>query len=59
MQRHRVERCGDGHAQNVLAQNVEAARLQRRRILGAEIIAIERRPAFQHLEPVGRHQQAL
>ena len=51
-----VERCGAGHAENVLRQHVQCAVADRRRVLGAEIVGLQRRASLQHLEPVGGNQ---
>ena len=53
------ERRRTGHAENVLGENVEGAGADRGRILGAEIIGIQRRAALHHLEAVGWHQQRV
>ena len=48
-----------GHAEDMLGEHVERAVDQRRRILRAEIVGLERGAAFEHLEAVGRHQDRL
>ncbi len=50
------ERLAAGAAEHMLRQHVERAVEQRRRVLRAEIVGLERGAAFQHLEAVGRHQ---
>ncbi len=55
----RIERLGAGHAEDVLGENIERTFADRRRILGAEVIGIERRLAFHHLEPVAGHEDRL
>ena len=59
VERERVERLRDRHAEDVLAEHVERAGAERRRVLVAEIVGVERGAALQHLEAVGRHQDAL
>ena len=54
----RGERHAAGAAEHVLRQHVERADAQRRRILRIRRDRIDRGPAFQHLEAVGRHQHA-
>ena len=58
-QRIGMKRRAAGAAQHMLRQHVERAIDQRRRVLGAEIVGVERRPAFQHLEAIGRDQDRL
>ncbi len=40
----------------MLGEHVEGAGLDRRRVLRAEIVGVERDPALDHLEAVGWHQ---
>ena len=43
----------------MLGEHVERAGPDRRRVLGAEIVGVERRPALDHLEAVGRDENRL
>jgi hypothetical protein len=56
IERDRIERGGAGHAEHVLGQNVERAAANRRCVLCTDIVGVEGRLAFHHLETVGRHQ---
>ncbi len=51
-----VERLGAGHAQHMLRQHIKRTIDQRRRILRAKIVGVERCTAFHHFETIGRHQ---
>ncbi|MCY1294807.1 hypothetical protein D9M70_441210 [compost metagenome] len=59
VKRQRVERRGTGHAEHMLGEHVERALADRWRVLRADIVGVERRLAFHHLEAVGRHQDRL
>lgn len=55
----RIERLGTGHAEYVLGENIKRAFGDRRRILRADIVGIQRCPAFHHLEAVGGNEDRL
>ncbi len=50
------ERFGAGHAEHMLGQHIERAGAFGRGVLRPRPHRLQRRAAFQHLEPVGGHE---
>ena len=54
-----AKRAGDGAAEHVLGEHVERSVPDRRRVLRADVVGVERGLAFHDLEPVRRHEDRL
>ena len=59
VERADVEGLGAGHAEHVLGEHVEGAEARVGRVLRRLVHGVERRPAFEDLEAVGRHEIGL